>query len=131
MGRRQVNCAEMMRILVTGGAAHVGSVLTPALLARGWQVTVLYTFAAGEPFLACCCVAPNFESVRSDTRGMRAVEPLPRKADVVIHWRHWWGAALRSGRGRRDQTQPQHDHQQEKFVLRDQRTVYSTSNSGT
>src|SRR5689334_11593303 len=83
-----------MRFLVTGGAGYIGSVLTPALLARGWQVTVLDTFADGNPTLAHCCSDPNFDAVRGDTRDMRVVEPLLREVDIVIPLAALVGAPL-------------------------------------
>jgi nucleoside-diphosphate-sugar epimerase len=73
-----------MKALVTGAAGYIGSTLVPALLRRGWQVTALDTFAAGEPYLADSCADPNFEPVRGDARDMRVVEPLLRDADLVI-----------------------------------------------
>lgn len=83
-----------MRILVTGGAGYIGSVLTPALLARGWQVTVVDTFAAGEPFLATCCADANFQPVRGDARDMRLMEKLLTNHDVVIPMAALVGAPL-------------------------------------
>lgn len=83
-----------MQVLVTGGAGYIGSLLVPALLGRGWQVTVLDTFAAGEPFLAHCCAYPNFEPVRGDARDMRILEPLLRKCDIVIPLAALVGAPL-------------------------------------
>jgi nucleoside-diphosphate-sugar epimerase len=68
--------------------------LVPALLGRGWHVTVLDTFAAGDTFLATSCLDPNFEPVRGDTRDMRVVEPLLQKADVVIPLAALVGAPL-------------------------------------
>ena len=120
-----------MRILVTGGAGYIGSVLTPALLARGWQVTVLDTFAAGEPFLAHCCVDPNFEPVRGDARDMRIVEPLLRKADIVMPLAALVGAPL-CARDEVGATSLNCDAVVNlmKRVSRDQRVVYPTSNSG-
>jgi nucleoside-diphosphate-sugar epimerase len=121
----------MMRILVTGGAGYIGSMLTPALLARGWQVTVLDTFAAGEPFLAHCCVDANFEPVRGDARDMRIVEPLLRKADVVMPLAALVGAPL-CARDEIGATSLNRDAivNLMKNVSRDQRVVYPTSNSG-
>jgi nucleoside-diphosphate-sugar epimerase len=83
-----------MRVLITGGAGYIGSMLVPALLGRGWHVTVLDTFAAGDTFLATSCLDPNFEPVRGDTRDMRVVEPLLQKADVVIPLAALVGAPL-------------------------------------
>lgn len=83
-----------MHVLVTGGAGYIGSMLVPAMLARGWQVTVLDTFAAGEPFLAHSCADPNFNAVRGDTRDMRVLEPLMRQADIVIPLAALVGAPL-------------------------------------
>lgn len=83
-----------MHVLVTGGAGYIGSMLVPAMLGRGWQVTVLDTFAAGEPFLANSCADPNFNAVRGDTRDMRVLEPLMKQADVVIPLAALVGAPL-------------------------------------
>jgi nucleoside-diphosphate-sugar epimerase len=83
-----------MRVLITGGAGYIGSMLVPALLGRGWHVTVLDTFAAGDTFLATSCLDPNFEPVRGDTRDMRVVEPLLKQADVVIPLAALVGAPL-------------------------------------
>ncbi|HTW72095.1 MAG TPA: NAD(P)-dependent oxidoreductase [Acetobacteraceae bacterium] len=83
-----------MKILVTGGAGYIGSILVPALLARGHRVTVLDTFAAGDTFLASCCADANFEPVRGDARDMRVVEPLLRDADLIMPLAALVGAPL-------------------------------------
>jgi nucleoside-diphosphate-sugar epimerase len=83
-----------MRVLVTGGAGYIGSVLVPALLGRGWKVTVLDTFAAGDTFLSTSCIDPNFEPVRGDARDMRVLEPLMREADLLIPLAALVGAPL-------------------------------------
>src|SRR5262245_42018243 len=83
-----------MHVLVTGGAGYIGSVLVPALLQRGWRVTVLDTFMAGDPYLAPCCADPNFEPVRGDCRDMTVVAPLLAKADAVLPLAALVGAPL-------------------------------------
>jgi nucleoside-diphosphate-sugar epimerase len=83
-----------MRVLVTGGAGYIGSMLVPALLGRGWQVTVLDTFSGGDAYLASSCINPNFEPVRGDTRDMRVLNPLLSKADIVVPLAALVGAPL-------------------------------------
>ncbi len=83
-----------MHVLVTGGAGYIGSMLVPALLARGWQVTVLDTFTAGDAFLANCCIDANFTPVRGDCRDLRVLGPLMKDADIVIPLAALVGAPL-------------------------------------
>ncbi len=121
----------MMRVLVTGGAGYIGCVLTPTLLARGWQVTVLDTFASGEAYLANCCADPNFEPVKGDTRDMRVVEPLLAKADLVIPLAALVGAPL-CARDEIGATSLNRDAIVDimKRVSKSQMVVYPTTNSG-
>ncbi|MBI5380996.1 MAG: NAD-dependent epimerase/dehydratase [Opitutae bacterium] len=73
-----------MKILITGGAGYIGSVLTPHLLAEGHAVTVLDSFIFGQNSLADCCKYDSFEVVRGDCRDEATLRPLLAKADVVI-----------------------------------------------
>jgi nucleoside-diphosphate-sugar epimerase len=68
--------------------------LIPTLLGRGYRVTVLDTFAAGDTFLATSCLDPNFEPVRGDARDMRVLEPLMKQADLLIPLAALVGAPL-------------------------------------
>lgn len=73
-----------MKILVTGGAGYIGSVLVPALLADGHHVTVIDNFLYGENSLASSCVNPWFRAERVDCRDTRAVNKFLPGMDAVI-----------------------------------------------
>lgn len=73
-----------MKILITGGAGYLGSVLTPHLLAEGHEVTVLDNFMFGQTSLAECCAHASFHVVRGDCRDEAVVKPLLAKADAII-----------------------------------------------
>jgi nucleoside-diphosphate-sugar epimerase len=72
------------RILVTGGAGYIGSVLVPMLLEHGFAVQVLDQFLFGQTSLAECCINPNFQVTRGDCRDKSTVSRLMREADYII-----------------------------------------------
>lgn len=74
----------MNRILVTGAAGYIGSVLCPALLAEGHTVTALDNLSHGANSLASCCAHPNFDIVRGDVRDDNLMESLLRDHDTII-----------------------------------------------
>jgi nucleoside-diphosphate-sugar epimerase len=69
-----------MRILVTGGAGYIGSVLVPKLLARGHEVRVLDRMFWGLPHYAN---QPGVELVNADVR--RVPEAVLEGIDAVDH----------------------------------------------
>jgi nucleoside-diphosphate-sugar epimerase len=73
-----------MKILITGGAGYIGSVLTPHLLAAGHSVKVLDTFIFGQSSLLDCCRYENFDVVRGDCRDEGQLKPLLAWADAII-----------------------------------------------
>src|SRR5258708_39852313 len=73
-----------MRILVTGGAGYLGSVLVPKLLAAGHGVTVLDNFMFGQSSLAECCGYDGFDVVRADCRDEPTVRRLLAGGHAVI-----------------------------------------------
>lgn len=73
-----------MKILITGGAGYIGSVLTPHLLSLGHEVTVLDNFLFGQTALAECCAYDTFQVVRGDARNEDLVRSLLVQHDVII-----------------------------------------------
>ncbi len=73
-----------MKILITGGAGYIGSVLVPALLERGDHVTVLDNFMYGQASLLDCCANPRLTIVRGDVRDTPLVTRLVAGADAVL-----------------------------------------------
>lgn len=72
------------KILVTGGAGYIGSILVPALLSQGHRVTVLDNMMYDQTSLLECCHNPNFEVVNGDVRDERLVNDLVKDKDFII-----------------------------------------------
>ena len=72
------------RILVTGGAGYIGSVLVPMLLEAGFAVSVLDRFMFGQSTLAECCINPKFQVTRGDCRDKATLARLMREVDYII-----------------------------------------------
>ena len=83
-----------MKILITGGAGYIGSVLTPTLLAQGYEVTVLDNFMFRQNSLADCCQYDTFNIVRGDCRDESIIKELLRDTDVIIPLAALVGAPL-------------------------------------
>jgi nucleoside-diphosphate-sugar epimerase len=73
-----------MKVLITGGAGYLGSVLVGHLLGAGHQVDVLDNFMFGQASLNHYCAIPGFEAFRGDARDPRHLWPRLQGADVLI-----------------------------------------------
>jgi len=74
-----------MKILVTGGAGYVGSVLVRQLLARGHRVHVLDNLMFGGNTLLPLFINPNFSFAKVDICDRAAVEAEMDGVDAVVH----------------------------------------------
>lgn len=76
---------KLNRVLVTGGAGYVGSVLVPKLLSAGYQVRVLDLFWFGEDVLSEVQGHPALQIRKGDLRERWVVEEALTDCDAVIH----------------------------------------------
>ncbi len=74
-----------MRVLVTGGAGYVGTVLVSALLQEGHQVRVLDRLDAGGHGLLGCVGRPGFSFIYGDVGDETVLGPALREAEAVVH----------------------------------------------
>jgi nucleoside-diphosphate-sugar epimerase len=83
-----------MKILVTGGAGYIGSILVPELLDAGHEVKVIDSFLYRQNSLSMACAHPNFSVHRVDVRDAKAVSEHVKDVDVVIPLAALVGAPL-------------------------------------
>ena len=73
-----------MKILCTGGAGYLGSILVPKLLENRYHVTVIDNFMYHQNSLAASCYNPHFKIIHGDVRDERLIKELIQKADIII-----------------------------------------------
>ena len=74
-----------MKILITGGAGYIGSVLVPNLLQRNYKIRVLDNLMYGGRGLIPCLLNNNFEFLRGDVRNPETLKKALKGIDLVIH----------------------------------------------
>ncbi len=82
-----------MKILLTGGAGYIGSVLTKYLLEEN-ELFVLDNFNSVNPSLAAYCSDKNFHPIKGDVRDQKIIKELVKKVDLVIPLAALVGAPL-------------------------------------
>lgn len=72
------------RVLITGGAGYIGSVLAETLLEKGFQVTVFDNLCYKQVSLLPCFKYPHFRMVYGDVCDGRSYQEEIQKADILI-----------------------------------------------
>lgn len=72
------------RILITGGAGYIGSILTPFLLRHGYHVTIIDNLMYKQTTLLDCFGDPNFVFIKGDASSEKVMKPLLDDADAII-----------------------------------------------
>ncbi len=74
----------MEKVLVTGGAGYIGSVLCPILLANNYRVTVVDNLLYNQNSLINCCSYPEFNFINEDITNFSLINQLISKHDIII-----------------------------------------------
>lgn len=72
------------RVLITGGAGYIGSVLTPYLLQKGYAVTTLDNLAFKQTSLLHCFSHPDFHFIQGDACTEKVISEAMSHADIII-----------------------------------------------
>jgi len=73
-----------LKILVTGAAGYIGSILVPTLLQRGYEVVALDNFMYNQSSLLDCCYDKKLTVVRGDARDEDLILKYLKSIDVIF-----------------------------------------------
>ena len=86
----------MKKVLVTGGAGYIGSVLTPYLLDQGYDVTVMDNFMYKQHTLLDVCHNKNLTIINGDVRDTELLLKQVKSHDIIIPLAAIVGASVNS-----------------------------------
>ncbi|MCD6578902.1 NAD(P)-dependent oxidoreductase [bacterium] len=120
-----------MKILVTGGAGYIGSILVPELIKKNHEVIVIDNFIYNQISLLDCCNNEKLRIIRGDARDKRLISKYLEKVDAIFPLACLTGAPLCSKNPISAQTT---NFDAIKMILelrsKDQIIIFPTTNSG-
>lgn len=82
------------KVLITGGAGYIGSILTPTLLEKGYEICVIDNLTFGQNSLLNCARYEKFRFINGDVLDFALLESEAKKADIIIPLAALVGAPL-------------------------------------
>lgn len=83
-----------MKILVTGGAGYIGSILVPRLLSKGHEVVVVDNLMYNQTSLLDCCNDNKLSIIRGDARDKGLISKYIENVDAIFPLACYTGAPL-------------------------------------
>jgi len=120
-----------MKILVTGGAGYIGSVLVPELLSKGHELIVVDNFMYGQQSLLDCSYNRKLTLIRGDARDKALISKCIQDVNAIFPLACLTGAPLCAKDPIGAQTI---NFDAVKMILdlrkKDQKVIFPTTNSG-
>jgi nucleoside-diphosphate-sugar epimerase len=121
----------MKKILITGGAGYIGSVLTTLLVEEGYSVTVVDNLLYFQDPLSHLLIKKNFTFIKMDTLNFRKLKKLVKKNEIIIPLAAYVGAPLCDKYPRLAKSVNYNSIKYLLSILRkDQKIIYPNTNSG-
>jgi len=73
-----------MKILVTGAAGYIGSILVPELLRKGYEVIAIDNFMYNQTSLLDCCYDKKLTVIRGDARDKALISRCLKNVDAIF-----------------------------------------------
>ncbi len=94
MELKTIDEQKQEKVLITGAAGYIGSVLVPELLEEGYKVVAIDNFMYNQPSLLDCCNDKNFTIVRGDARDENLLLKYIKDVDFIFPLACLTGAPL-------------------------------------
>lgn len=82
------------KVLITGGAGYIGSILVPYLLQNDYEVTVYDNLMFQQTSFLDCCSHPDFHFINADVRNNDRLKEAMKNKDILIPLAALVGAPL-------------------------------------
>ena len=121
----------MEKILITGGAGYIGSMLTTKLIEKGYRVTVIDSLQFSKNSLNHLFVHKNFKFIYGDVRNKNLIKKNIKKHNIVIPLAALVGAPL-CEKYKKEAKEINFESVQYmlKIINKRQKIIFPTTNSG-